>query len=377
MNPELSAEDSMLLATCRQFLDRECPTSLIRDMEGGDQGYEPRWWRQAAEIGWVSGLSGDTGGDPVQGLPSLAVIAEECGRHVAPGPLIPTNVVALALTEQAGPSPDAWVGPLRSGEMTAAWCLMESPRGAHKDRFDTVLTQAEGGPVLTGRKGYVEGAGQAELLLVSASSPDGIAHVVLPSGTPGIGMSRLEGVDLTRRYYDVIFEQVQVPAEAVVIRDPAGRALRRYREVALAVQATETAGVLSRVFEMTLDNLLDRYSFGRALASYQALKHEMANLKMELEASLGIATAAVTAVASHDDRSAELTSAAKAYQGMVGTTFVQRCIQLHGGIGVTWEHDLHLYLRRVMDNRAMFGGPDEHLDHLAVLTGAGPVPVPA
>jgi alkylation response protein AidB-like acyl-CoA dehydrogenase len=376
MDPELSAEESMLLSTCRQFLDRECPTSLIREMEGLDRSFEPRWWRQAAEIGWISALCANGGGDPVRGLPSLAVIAEECGRHVAPGPLIPTNVVALALAETGGSLAETWLGRLRDGEWTAAWSFMESPRRALSDHFETALQPARHRLTLTGMKRYAEAAGQAELMLISASSEDGIVHAVVPTDTPGIKMNLLEGVDLGRRYYDVTFDGVPLE-EAVTIHDPAGRMLRRYREVALAAQAAETAGALSRVFEMTLDNLMDRYSFGRPLASYQALKHEMANLKLELEACLAIATAAVAAVAEQDDRSAELVSAAKAYQGMIGTAFVQRCIQLHGGMGVTWEHDLHLFLRRVMDNRVMFGGPDEHLDCLAVLTGAEATPVPA
>jgi alkylation response protein AidB-like acyl-CoA dehydrogenase len=372
MDPQLSAEDSVLHAACRRFLDRQCPPVLIRQMEGAVAGYDPQWWRQAAEIGWVSALTGSGGAEPVAGLPSLAVIAEECGRHVAPGPLLSSNVVALVLAEEGSEVASEWLWSLASGDWSAAWCLTEDGHDALSDEFQMAASWRPDGTMrLTGRKRSVEGAGQAALLMVTAGSPGGIVHVVLPTGTPGIDIRPLQGVDLARRYFEVACDGVTVPSRSVVVDDPLGRRLRRCREVALTVQAAETGGALSRAFEMTLDNLAHRFSFGRPLASYQALKHEMANLKMELESCLGIATAAVHAVARGDEASAELTSAAKAYQGSVATTFVQRCIQLHGGIGVTWEHDLHLFLRRVMDNRPLFGGPAEHLERLAILTGAG------
>jgi alkylation response protein AidB-like acyl-CoA dehydrogenase len=128
---------------------------------------------------------------------------------------------------------------------------------------------------------------------------------------------------------------------------------------------------MDRVFAMTLEYLGDRYSFGRPLASYQALKHRVADQKLWLEASNAIATGAARAVASEGSDAAELVSAAKAWIGPHATELVQDCIQLHGGIGVTWEHDLHLYLRRVTVNRATHGTPAEHAERVAAqLLGA-------
>jgi alkylation response protein AidB-like acyl-CoA dehydrogenase len=127
----------------------------------------------------------------------------------------------------------------------------------------------------------------------------------------------------------------------------------------------ETAGALDRVIDFTLEYLADRSSFGRPLASYQAIKHRFADMKMWLEGCHGVSELAVRAVQHDDPEVAEIVSAAAAYVGDHGSEIVQECTQLHGGIGVTWEHDLHLYLRRVALDRNLFGTPPEHRERIA------------
>jgi alkylation response protein AidB-like acyl-CoA dehydrogenase len=139
----------------------------------------------------------------------------------------------------------------------------------------------------------------------------------------------------------------------------------------VALQCAETVGAIQEVLDFTLEYVADRYSFGRPLASYQALKHRFADMKMWLEACHGTTTAAVRGVQAGGDEAAELVSAAKAYVAVNATEIIQDCIQMHGGIGVTWEHDLHLYLRRATLNRGMYGTPAEHLERIAVMLGMG------
>lgn len=235
------------------------------------------------------------------------------------------------------------------------------------------MVREEGGHLrLSGRKTAVEAAADAELLVVAARLPDGRpGHVLVPRAADGMIISPMTTVDLARRFYDVEFVDVQVDrGDLLTAGHRSVMAPKRMLHLALAIQASETAGVLARAFEITRAYLNDRYSFGRPLASYQALKHEAAELKLQLEACCGIATAAVEAVRRNDDRVEELVSAAKAYQGGIASTFIQRCVQLHGGIGVTWEHDMQLLLRRSMVNRVLLGTPSDHLEHLAVLSGA-------
>jgi alkylation response protein AidB-like acyl-CoA dehydrogenase len=153
----------------------------------------------------------------------------------------------------------------------------------------------------------------------------------------------------------------------------AAPAIEHQLQVAAVLQCAESVGAADRMFEVTLDYLGDRYSFGRPLSSYQALKHRVADDKTWLEACHAIATAAAAAVATGRDDAAPLVSAAKAWIGPHATELIQDCVQLHGGIGVTWEHDLHLYLRRATVNRATFGTPEEHAERVAAaLLAPGP-----
>jgi len=147
----------------------------------------------------------------------------------------------------------------------------------------------------------------------------------------------------------------------------AGEAIERQLQVALTLANAEAVGAMQAAFEMTVEWALDRYSFGRPLASFQALKHRFADMKSWLEAGHAISAAATRAVAEGSEEAAELVSVAKAFIGHYSAELVQDCVQLHGGIGVTFDHDLHLYLRRVTLNRALYGTPAEHRQRIAAI----------
>jgi alkylation response protein AidB-like acyl-CoA dehydrogenase len=181
----------------------------------------------------------------------------------------------------------------------------------------------------------------------------------------------METVDLTRRFGVVTFDEAIVPADAVVGRAGEAEAdVDRQLLVLLVLLNAESVGAMQTGFDMTVEWAFDRYTFGRPLASYQALKHRFADMFSWLEASHAIADAARAAVVSRSPDAEELTSMAKAYIGQYGSELLQDCVQLHGGIGVTFEHDLHLYLRRQAVNRALAGTPSEHRQRIASLVAA-------
>ena len=214
----------------------------------------------------------------------------------------------------------------------------------------------------------VESAAQAGYLLVTARGPEGLSQVLVPADAPGITIRPLKGMDVTRRFASATFENVRAPASALV--GELGRAdaqLARQIQNAAVVLSAESVGAMDAAFAMTLDWTFDRYTFGRALASYQALKHRCADMKSWLEASHAIADAAAEAVADQTALAAETASAARAYIGEQGPELAQQCVQLHGGIGVTYEHDLHFFLRRVTVDRLLYGTPAEHRRLLATL----------
>jgi alkylation response protein AidB-like acyl-CoA dehydrogenase len=173
-------------------------------------------------------------------------------------------------------------------------------------------------------------------------------------------------VDLTRRFGRITFDEVRVPVSSVV--GPVGGAgpqVERQLQVALLVLNAEAVGAMQAAFDMTVEWSFDRYSFGRPLASYQALKHRFADMKAWLEASHAISDATADAIHRSPETAGEVASIAKAFIGEFGSELIQHCVQLHGGIGVTFEHDLHLYLRRHTVNRALFGTPAEHRSRIA------------
>ena len=268
-------------------------------------------------------------------------------------------MVAAALSEHDA-APDVLAG-LLSGEAIATWCA--PPFGSTRWQPTVEVSRSGADLVLRGDAQIVESAGQADHLLVTCrdQSGTGVTQVLVPRTTPGVTTTPMQTVDLTRRFDVVTFDGATVPASGVVgTAGEAGIQVHRQFEQLIVLLNAESVGAMQTAFDMTVEWAFDRYSFGRPLASYQALKHRFADMFMWLESSHATSDAACAAVAAGDPDSAELVSAAKAYIGEYGAELVQDCTQMHGGIGVTFEHDLHLFLRRVTVNRALAGTPADH-----------------
>jgi alkylation response protein AidB-like acyl-CoA dehydrogenase len=227
------------------------------------------------------------------------------------------------------------------------------------------------GFVLDGVKAWVEGAQDADYFLVSALSDEGPAQFLIAAQTPQVRVEALDSLDLGRRFGNVRFDGTKVSTDALV-GDPGSvaRAIERQLHIALVLQCAESAGAMARMFEFTLQWAFDRFSFGRPLASYQELKHRFAVMKLWLEASMAAVAGARRSVEEQQPEAAEFVSATKAYVGEQSVALGQDCVQMHGGIGVTWEHDVHLFLRRITQNWGLFGTPHEHRLRLASLSNA-------
>ena len=372
MHLALTDDQQFFQETTRKFLEQEAPIATVRALADDPAGFDRAWWARGAELGWTSFLvsEADGGGSlSGEGVLDLAIVAQEMGRLVAPGPLVPTNVVAMAVAEGGGADMRARVLPeLVAGSLVAAWC-MASPGAGGNDAQASVRAAPDGdGFVLDGVSAPVEAGGQADELLVTAQTSGGLSQFLVPSAAAGISIEALESVDLVRRFAAVRFDAVRVTAAQLVgALDSAAPVVERQLQLAIVLQCAETVGALDRVVEITLEYLADRTSFGRPLASYQALKHRFADMKMWLEASHGVAELAARALQDGARDAAAIASAAASYVGDHATELVQECTQMHGGIGVTWEYDLHLYLRRVTLDRNLYGTPSQHREHLAAL----------
>jgi|SRR3954447_920301 alkylation response protein AidB-like acyl-CoA dehydrogenase len=348
--------------TTARFLEEFAPPAELRRLRSDGEGFDRDAWSRGAELGWTSLLvTDDAGGGSIsgQGIVDLSVVAHEFGMHAAPGPLLPTNVVAAALCRRDPAHP--LVNALLSGDAIASWAYSEPAPNDGLGRVGLEIGVDGVDVVLSGVKAPVEAAASSSHLLVTGRTGDGLTQVLVPTDVPGITLTPLKSVDLTRRFSMVHFDGVRVPTAAVLGEVGGGAAdVERQLSQAFVVLAAEGVGTMQRAFEMTVEWAFDRYSFGRPLASYQALKHRFADMKTWLEASHAITDAATTALAEARDDAGKLASMAMAYVGEYGSVLLQDCVQLHGGIGLTFEHDLHLFLRRHTLDRTLLGTPADH-----------------
>ncbi|OBK28159.1 acyl-CoA dehydrogenase [Mycobacterium asiaticum] len=361
-----SPEKILFISTSQAFLSKEASLRHVRELHAAGSSWDPAWWRRAAELGWTSLLvPEELGGGSVSGdgVVDLAGVAELLGKTVAPGPLYPVSTVLAGLVDSAERHAHAdLIDALMTGEKVASWAVSEPGRGWEPLEPTATATATEHGSFrIDGSKDRVEAGAQSAVLLVVARSEAGVRQFLVPTDAPGVRISPQQSVDLVKQYARVDFDGVVVEASAMVgSAAETASLIDRQSQIAQVLQCAEVVGVLETVFDLTVQWALDRHSFGRPLASYQALKHAFADMKMWLEACRATTAAAVADIAARAPKSNLSASIAKSYVGEMAGQIVQRCVQMHGGIGVTWEHDLHLYLRRITLYRAMFGTPEEH-----------------
>jgi alkylation response protein AidB-like acyl-CoA dehydrogenase len=358
-NPEVL----LFASTTQSFLEKEAPLSRLRELHAAGTSFKADWWRRAAELGWTSLLvpeelgGGSVSGDGVQ---DLALVAELAGKTVAPGPLHPVSTVLAGLVE-APENHEETIESLVSGELMASWAVYEpgkswSPLGA-----TVTATPTATGFRVEGVKDRVEAGAESGILLVVARCDNAVRQFLVPTDASGVHVEPQQSVDLVKRYARVHFDGVEVDASAVVgSTEQTAESIARQSQIAQVLQCAEVVGILDTVLGFTIQWGFDRHSFGRPIGSYQALKHKYADLKIWFEACRATTRAAVTEVAARSPSAELAVSVAKSYVGEHAPGMLQDCVQLHGGIGVTWEHDLHLYLRRVTLYRSMFGPPEYH-----------------
>jgi len=364
MTDVATPEQMLFASTAQAFLEKEASLARIRELHTQGISFEPDWWRRAAELGWTSLLvPEELGGGSVSGdgISDLAVVAQQIGRTVAPGPLHPVSAVLAGLVDADDAEQHSeTIEALVSGEMVASWAVYE-PRRPWSPLTPGVTATATGsGYRIDGVKDRVEAGAESGVLLVIADTDEGPRQFLVPTEAAGVAVEQQRSIDLVKRYARVTFTGVEVNASAAVGSAAQTLALvERQTQIARVLQCAEAVGIFDAVFDMTVQWAFDRHTFGRPLASYQVLKHKFADMKLWLEACRATTKTAVAEVGRRTPGAGLSASIAKSYVGEQTPVALQQCVQLHGGIGVTWEHDLHLYLRRIALYRAMYGTPEE------------------
>jgi len=362
MQLDLTDDQALFRDTSAAFIEAELPVAETRKLHESPAGYDRDWLRRSAELGWFAMLVPEAdGGGSVSGRPLIdaTIVAELVGRHVQPGPFIPMNVVAAAVAAAGTPAQRSALLPsIVAGELIATWAVADE-RGNWDDGAGLTAVRDGDSVVLTGSRGCVPEAVTADLLLVTAELDGRPAQVLVRADAPGVSVRPLTCLDLSRRMADVEFESVR--AGAADILGAGGTAqLRAQLLVAIALTCADTVGAIDELVTRTVAYAKERIAFGRPIGSFQAIKHILADQALYLETCKAAAVAAARSVDAGDPDAAEVASMAAAYIGDVACDIAQECLQVHGGTGYAWEHDLHLFLRRVRSNAALFGEPSWH-----------------
>jgi alkylation response protein AidB-like acyl-CoA dehydrogenase len=360
-----AAELDLFASTTRAFLDKEASLAGVRALHDAGSSFERPWWRQAAELGWTALLvpeeldGGSASGD---GVRDLAVVSSLIGRTVAPGPLHPVSTVLAALVDADNRDTHApLIADLLCGQVVAAWAVYEPDKPWAPTEPLLEATPTATGFRLDGEKDRVEAGTDCDVVLAVARCQGAVRQFVVPMDAAGCSRVREPSIDLVKGYAQIRFDGVELGHDAVVgSQEQTCDLIEWQSQIALVLQCSELVGILEAVLTMTIQWAQDRHSFGRPLGSYQALKHRFADMKTWFEACRAATAGAVAAVGARRADAAVSASIAKSFVADRATAIIQDCIQLHGGIGVTWEHDLHLYLRRATLYRAMFGTPEHH-----------------
>jgi alkylation response protein AidB-like acyl-CoA dehydrogenase len=370
---DLSDDQELLRATTERFIESAMPLSKVRELADAGATPGPDYARGGGDLGWFAMLVPEVhGGGSASGAGVLdaAILAEERGRSLQPGPFIPNNVVAYALAVSGSDAQRADVLPaLIAGEQTATWAVADAT-GEWNPDAGLRVSRKDDAFVLSGTKSLVEDADRVDWVLVSAVDEEGAVQFLVSRDAEGLDPHRLEGFDLTRRQCEVRFDDVHVPAAARVgDTTNTSATIDRQFGYAATLLTAESVGAMDALFEITVDYAKVRTAFGRPIGSFQAVKHLLADTSLLLEESKAIAVAATRALQDDAPDAAEMVSMAKAFVGDSGVDLAHNCWQVFGGIAYTWEHDLHLYLRRLTANASLYGEPAWHREHICRLHG--------
>lgn len=356
-----SGEEEDLRASVRKLLaDRSGPAAVLARCESAEPYDLGLWQTIAVELGLAGLLVPEDQGGAGGSAREAAVVAEELGRAVAPVPFLGSAVLATAALLGC-PEPDPLLAALTEGKRIATLgvALSTAPDASFPEGV-----RAEAG-ALHGRVGSVVDLEVADTVLVPAHDGDGPAIYAVDLPADGAGVEPVIPLDLTRRIADLVLDGA--PARRVAIAADAVVALRSALTTGAGLLASEQLGVADWCLDSALDYAKVRYQFGRQIGSFQALKHRMADMWAEITSARAVARAAADALASKADDAALLVAVAGAHCSDAAVHAAEECLQLHGGIGMTWEHPVHLYLARAKTSQIALGTPDRHRAALADL----------
>ena len=372
-------EQEMIRSQAAEFLKNECPIAVVRELMESEHGYTPELWEKMAATGWLGLIFPEEYGGAGLSFIELTVLLEEMGRALLPGAFFSTVLLGgLIVLEAANQEQKKrWLTPLTEGRLKATLALTE-PKSSWKAAGVMTVTaeRSDGEYVIKGTKLFVPDAQVADLIICAARtdsfsvSGHNITLFAIDRNSDGLNIAPLKTMDQTRRLYDVTFEGVRVPGSHVLGRvGQAWPAIDRVINKATIGLCAEMVGGAQKMLEMCVDYAKQRIQFGRPIGSFQAIQHKCADMLLMIESARSATYAAAWAASPEREDAALLASIAKSYTSEAYRFVAGEGIQIHGGMGFTWEHDAHLYFKRAKADEFNFGDANYHRERVAQMIG--------
>jgi alkylation response protein AidB-like acyl-CoA dehydrogenase len=370
MNFGFTEEQELLRQEVRKYLDAHCPMEEVRRLAETPEGFSRSQWQEMGRLGWLGLAIPESDGGAGLGWVDTVVLLEEMGRSLHPSPFLAHSLAAAALRD--GGSEDQrrrWLPGLADGSRIGTVALLEPG-----DRLEAAGIGLAGVPErdgwrLTGEKVQILDGGVADLLVVAFRSGAGSEEVALAAverSAPGLRIEDTPSIDRTRRVARARFEDVRVGADQLLGgAGSAWPAVARLLDCGAAAVAAETIGAAEGALRLTVDYARQRVQFGAPIGRFQAVKHPLAEMYVDVESFKSLLYYAAWCLDQNDPDAPRAVSMAKAYASEAFARIGIDAVQLHGGIGYTWEYDAQLYLKRSKWARPAFGDADFHYDRVA------------
>jgi alkylation response protein AidB-like acyl-CoA dehydrogenase len=365
-----SEEQEMLRDAAKRFLADNCPTTFVRKQMADATAHDKEFWKKLVGLGWPGLLIPEQYGGQGGSFLDMTVIIEEAGKALLPGPFFTQALLAAPIALEGGSDQmkKDILPRMAKGEFIGTVAIAEAPGRFDADGIQLKAAKSGSDYVLSGEKFFVPDAHVANGMCVAArtsgSGEKGITLFTVNTNAPGITITQLKTVDMTRRLCHVKFENVKVGG-VLGKADEGWPILRRALEVATAALSTEMVGTAQKALDMSVEYAKTRVQFGKPIGSFQAVKHKCVDMMVAVENARSLAYYAAWAVDTRGPEASTAVPMAKAYASDMAKTVTSEAIQVHGGIGFTWEHDMHLYHRRALAGEANLGNAPVHRETVA------------
>ena len=366
MDFSFSSDQHLLKNSARAFLDEHCKPAAVRLLWDDPRGESDTMWKEMAQLGWLGLSLPEAYGGSGLGMVETAILLEELGRAAYPGPYWPT-VLAAEAVEAAGTDAqkNRWLAAIAAGDARATLALLDADLDWDPVAMSAHAEKTPRGWALSGTKRFVPWAHVANVLLIPARAPEGPTLFLVDPSASGLTLSPVQGMDLATRWVQIDMDKVPAAADAVL--GTAGQAApllaSLVRRGAVGASA-EMLGAARRCLDMAVGYAKVREQFGQPIGSFQAIRHKCAEMLLEVENSHAAVYYAAWALDAKAEDGELAASVAKAYVGDAARKVCGEAIQVHGGIGFTWEYDLHIYMKRAKALEPMYGDADYHREQI-------------